>query len=63
MSGNSTALPDLSRLQAWLSNLLGPQRSFHIAAVQGGASNLIYRIDYNGHRDHEDSPYPAGGRV
>jgi aminoglycoside phosphotransferase (APT) family kinase protein len=48
MSANANELPDLPRLQAWLSSQLGPQRSFEIATVQGGASNLIYRIDYNG---------------
>jgi aminoglycoside phosphotransferase (APT) family kinase protein len=48
MSAKATALPDLPALQAWLSSQLGPERSFRISTVQGGASNLIYRIDYNG---------------
>lgn len=44
MSDTLPPLPDPARLRAWLEQHLGTTPDFAIVPVQGGASNLIYKV-------------------
>lgn len=41
-------IPDVARLRTWLEHAVGPGGDLTIMPVQGGASNLIYRIERDG---------------
>lgn len=47
MTVETTPLPDLARLRRWLESEMGPVHSLSVSAVQGGASNLIYKVNVN----------------
>ncbi|WP_075791009.1 phosphotransferase family protein [Massilia putida] len=44
MSETPTPIPDQARLRGWLEAHLGPAPGFEIVPLQGGASNLIYKV-------------------
>lgn len=48
MTDATQFLPDLPRLGAWLRATLGAAEGLSVKVVQGGASNLIYKVEANG---------------
>ncbi|MES2258433.1 MAG: phosphotransferase family protein [Pseudomonadota bacterium] len=48
MSDTPSYFPDRERLRAWLEQRLGKAQEFSVSAVQGGASNLIYKVELDG---------------